>query len=489
MIIKTLDKLSIPTHENTIFTHPDFSEWPSIMERNNAILQSHNLCNYRYQLLKIASDYTQKLNLPLPENINSQNVIATGHQVQWHHCGVFSKSAIANILAKKTQATVVHLTLDHCYPDDFLNLPYIKKDSLLLKSIPFGQKNHTDAAEFQPPPKIQKLKEFYQQLIISDKSFCTLVWQNFFSKLSDMKKFTNIADFLTFLQAQLYFAASIKMLYLPVSLMSKSPAFLHFAAPILNRPLEFAIIYNNAILQLKHPNNRSFPTPKLLMIDQKSKTIELPFWLITGTRKNTLSVTISPNCNIKINTNFQNNISIRPKAVTLALFARLYLASLFIHGVGGAGYEKITDSLIENFYSIKDLKFSAATATVSLKTIYPKYNPQKQLEELKAALRKMQNQPELYIDREKDENSQTITQKNQLIEISKNTNAPKHQKKQAYEKIKNINKDLSKKIDEQITVTRKKIKILSRSAQILNDRNFFFGTFPEHIIKNLANQE
>ena len=46
-------------------------------------------------------------------------------------------------------------------------------------------------------------------------------------------------------------------------------------------------------------------------------------------------------------------VRIRPRALTLTLWARLCLSDLFIHGIGGAKYDRITDQLIRCYFGIE----------------------------------------------------------------------------------------------------------------------------------------
>ena len=55
-----------------------------------------------------------------------------------------------------------------------------------------------------------------------------------------------------------------------------------------------------------------------------------------------------------------------PRALTLTMFLRLFLADLFIHGLGGARYDKITDELIRRFFKGEPAKYTVASATLSI---------------------------------------------------------------------------------------------------------------------------
>ena len=48
-------------------------------------------------------------------------------------------------------------------------------------------------------------------------------------------------------------------------------------------------------------------------------------------------------------------IKLRSRALATTLFARLVLADLFIHGIGGAKYDQLTDELIRRFFGLVPL--------------------------------------------------------------------------------------------------------------------------------------
>jgi hypothetical protein len=56
----------------------------------------------------------------------------------------------------------------------------------------------------------------------------------------------------------------------------------------------------------------------------------------------------------------------RPRALTLTLWARLCLADLFIHGIGGAKYDRITDRLIHCYFGVTPPGMACVSATLLL---------------------------------------------------------------------------------------------------------------------------
>jgi len=57
---------------------------------------------------------------------------------------------------------------------------------------------------------------------------------------------------------------------------------------------------------------------------------------------------------------------LRPRALALTLWARLLLADLFIHGIGGAKYDRITDEIIRTYYEIEPPRMACVSATLHI---------------------------------------------------------------------------------------------------------------------------
>ena len=53
-----------------------------------------------------------------------------------------------------------------------------------------------------------------------------------------------------------------------------------------------------------------------------------------------------------------HGFKIRTRALTTTMFARLFLADLFIHGIGGGIYDELTDRIIERYYGFPARRIS-----------------------------------------------------------------------------------------------------------------------------------
>jgi hypothetical protein len=62
----------------------------------------------------------------------------------------------------------------------------------------------------------------------------------------------------------------------------------------------------------------------------------------------------------------RRGVKLRSRALVTTLFARLVLGDLFLHGIGGAKYDQVTDAIIERMFGIQPPGFLVLSATLLL---------------------------------------------------------------------------------------------------------------------------
>lgn len=151
---------------------------------------------------------------------------------------------------------------------------------------------------------------------------------------------------------------------------------------------EFALVYNSALARHRAERgilNTRHPMPDLLVTADR---VELPVWAIRGSdRRRRLFVTDrGGTMRVFANDEVVADISrdqppralkndgpcdvgewsLRPRALALTLWARLLLADLFVHGIGGAIYDRITDRIITNYYGLEPPRIACVSATITM---------------------------------------------------------------------------------------------------------------------------
>ena len=62
----------------------------------------------------------------------------------------------------------------------------------------------------------------------------------------------------------------------------------------------------------------------------------------------------------------RQGIKIRTRALATTLFARLVLGDIFVHGIGGAKYDQVTNLIAREFYDVELPEFATVSATLRL---------------------------------------------------------------------------------------------------------------------------
>src|SRR5439155_16156781 len=87
---------------------------------------------------------------------------------------------------------------------------------------------------------------------------------------------------------------------------------------------------------------------------------------------------------------------LRPRALITTMYARLVLSDLFIHGIGGAKYDELTDLIIRRFFGIEPPAYITATATFRL----PIDRPNVSLDDVRSSaqrIRELRYRPESFL--------------------------------------------------------------------------------------------
>jgi hypothetical protein len=163
----------------------------------------------------------------------------------------------------------------------------------------------------------------------------------------------------------------LRTLELPFSRLASTRSFACFAGEIFSQIEDVHRIYHSAReeYRLHHRiKNHLQPLPEL---GRQESWLEAPFWAWRSgnSRRSKLFVRRSgdawalragketwpdlPAANAeRLSQAWQAlatvGCKVRPRALTTTMFARLFLADLFIHGIGGGKYDELTDALIGN---------------------------------------------------------------------------------------------------------------------------------------------
>jgi len=169
---------------------------------------------------------------------------------------------------------------------------------------------------------------------------------------------------------------------LSVSALAGTPEFQAFALHLLQEPKALLAAHNAALDAYRRAHRiRSAANPFPNLVEGPGGA-ETPFWALTAGRRVDLFA-VREGGRLVLGTGAQplasvpvgpagaaalaaSGVALRPKALTLTMFTRLCLGDLFIHGVGGGRYDRVTDALTRELFGVRPAPYAVATATLHL---------------------------------------------------------------------------------------------------------------------------
>jgi hypothetical protein len=106
---------------------------------------------------------------------------------------------------------------------------------------------------------------------------------------------------------------------------------------------------------------------------------------------------------------------LRPRALTTTLFARLALADLFVHGLGGAKYDEMTDALFARCYRLPAPTLAVVTATLHLPLATPWPITPQILGQQRHRLWDLAHNPQRYASAELQQQHESLLQERQEL--------------------------------------------------------------------------
>jgi hypothetical protein len=214
----------------------------------------------------------------------------------------------------------------------------------------------------------------------------------------------------------------VQTLELPQSAVCDSEPFRWFLAHLFANMDRFRDCYNQAVQEYRRANgirNAAHPFPDLAA---DGSWIEAPLWAWTAEQPQRRRVFVSrrgreivvsdrtgQDLHFTLDVDGdatdavrsladwnRRGMKIRSRALITTLWARLALGDLFMHGIGGAKYDQVTDRLIESFFGLTPPSIMVLSATLYLPLQRPQVT-QENLREIRSELRTLSYHPDKYI--------------------------------------------------------------------------------------------
>jgi hypothetical protein len=308
-------------------------------------------------------------------------VVLSGHQPLLLHPGIYAKSLFASAIARALDAPAFHKVTDTDVPrewdfrfpgapDPGGTNPFFPADR---QDTPYADQPAPSPAALEalldrcaagaPPSWSSRLGYWRPRLEASLRGADS--WVSF--QLATLRAL----DDLTGLDRSL----------LVSSLLFQTPAFLRYAAAWLKSLDALGEATNRALDRFRAETgsrNAAEPSPNLRT---DGDWREAPFWLTRpgGPRRTLWAMRTGPDGAVLRGADgegewraswtdgvlrVEGDVRVWPKALPQSLFVRLFLCDLFIHGVGGARYERVNDHLFRSLFGSEPPFLGVASATL-----------------------------------------------------------------------------------------------------------------------------
>ena len=292
-------------------------------------------------------------------------------------------------------------------------------------------------------------------------------------------------------------------LELTVSSLSDTREFGAFALHLMQDPAGFRARYNASLEEYRRVHrlrSAANPFPNLEEVDGFQ---EAPFWTLHEGRRARLFVQRDgdrlrlrwldaapvdlPAGPTGLETLRASGLRLRPKALTLTMFARLCLGDVFLHGVGGGRYDRVTDAVVTDVFGCAPPPYAVATATLAL-PLAGDGAPVEDRRMLERRVMDLRHNPERYLPAPSEVERRLVGEKWSLIkEIEQMRPGP--ERRAATHRIREVNAQLAAGLAGEIRQVEVKLAALDGSSaaqDAASYRGYAYFLFDPAAVRTLA---
>ena len=528
-----MHRIVVPRRDGSWLTQPPPADWPGWLSANRAELsQSDYDCQGRalselrratqQHVRRAAQRYTSDLlgdDVTVPDGTEW---IVTGHQPELFHVGVWAKNFAVDRLAQTMKSVGINLLIDNdTHSGTGIAVPTGSRAAPQLTTVPFAESGPVCPWEELPLADRDFFASFPRRIqeAIQPWGFEPALpefWPTGIA-YADRTPQARLCDCLAAVRVAAERNFGLRNLELPLSQLEEMPGFLWFVSNLLANLPRFRELYNVSVREYRrrnHLRSRSHPVPDLAVDDGWH---EAPFWmwragetqrqrvfakqsttelLLRDSRgvfaKLPLTSERSACCAVEVLAALPDHgVRLRSRALTTTLFARLFLADLFIHGIGGAKYDEMTDELIAKFYGMPAPPYATVSAALHLPLGGAWDAGPRQIGEVAQALWTLEHNPERLAERLSPAEEHLVAEKQQLITEQHERQAARPHRRSAREREQNRTRyrrlrEINRLLQPAAATRRAEVEALQatlvsqrKANRILGSREFAWVLFPE----------
>lgn len=533
-------RLRAPQASGEALLDPPLHQAPALV-RHNMELLSAGSCDFagrslaalqkfaRAELVSLATEYTRSYRDldSAPDSSSSiraedRPLILSGHQPQLFHPGVWFKNFVLASVARRAGATAVNLIIDN----DLIREAAIRAPTLsaagfqatsialddAIAPIPFEERTVSSEATFAS--FAERVRTHMTPLVAAP--LAGELWRQLPRRGGEEP---NLGRRLAQARNRLEANWGVASLEAPLGEVCQTPSFLWFACRLLAHARCFAETHNAVLAEYRQVHgirSRLHPVPDLTGVEESAEWTETPFWIWTAAdprrrkvfvRTGAEGVEITDREQVRIALPLsaesaaersvdrllelaRQGVKLRPRALVTTMYARLCLSDLFLHGIGGAKYDQVTDAIIARFFQLGAPRFLTVTATFRLpgEESLPSDDDLAQIDH---RLRAIEYHPEtlLAVGSNSPRLAEAIEKKSRWIErtsVAPPQSLPRNERIERHRDIAQANAVLVEALQpvrQELLAQRERLIKSLPAARLLRSREFSFCLFPAEALR------
>lgn len=462
----------------------------------------------RQTLLKSARTFTGQYT-DIDSTGTSQHlrpIVMSGHQPQLFHPGVWCKNFLIDAIAKRTGAVAIQVIIDNdTMRSSSIRVPSGSRKNPLVVSQAFDINTESIPFECRFASDRSIADSFAERVT---ESVSRLVAEPLVNRLwplvlKGIDAGLPIGQAIAQGRHQLELACGVRTLEVPLSLLCDTRPFRRFALHLFDQIEKVHKAYNSRLAEYRQIHRLRSVAQPMPDLRSNGRWLETPFWFwtLTNPRRRALwmrrigsDIEIgdpqecwtlhdsmrSPDQNEDELSSYRaGGFFLRPRALTNTMFLRLFASDCFVHGIGGAKYDQITDLLIQDLYGFLPPETITASQTTWL-PVEAEYVDDAQIGRQRALLRDMYQHPERHISSE----SRTDDQVSTLLKTKQawvDADLPRGHRLERHLAIVAANESLRAYLQEKTEIQKKVLSDLQSrlaASRILASREWSFCLFP-----------
>lgn len=348
----------------------------------------------RLEIVELAQRYTRQYIEIDAVDFEDQPLILSGHQPELFHPGVWFKNFLLDALAKENSAIAINFLVDN----DLCRRASVRvvretPSGIATEQVAFDRSLDSVPWELRQVASRDLMASFPQRLreAVPENVGSPLVaeemWPEVIRAVDDG---WHLGQSLARGRHHLEHRRGLRTLELPQHAISGTRSFARFVIHLLTQLPRFIEVHNTQLLAYRTAHkirNHAHPVPEL---KDEDGWLEAPLWIYSPQQPQRRRLWVKSTDDgvlLSDREGFEHMLSgrlecdrasdqwldlaasgvcVRPRALVTTMFMRLFVGDLFVHGIGGAKYDQLTDTIIEEFFGFSPPPVCVATATVHL---------------------------------------------------------------------------------------------------------------------------